>query len=483
MTKDRRGFFKTSMVTATALLSVAAAGVCSGSPHTLSEAGRTREAARPNVILIMADDLGIGDVGCYGYSEIPTPQIDSIAARGVRMTQFYTAPVCTPSRFGLLTGMLPNRSRDNLLGALYYADEQDQKRGIHSGEVTLAQQFKSKGYATALIGKWHLGHGKPFLPIHHGFDFFLGHTGGAIDFWTHRWGYIPDWYRNGELIEQKGYTTDLIADEAVRWIQEHSQKPFFLYVPFNAPHVARGWDPKKKDPRLESRIPEEEEFRAELQAPQETVEKFRWIKDPRRQVYAAMVSRMDDGIGRILEAVRRNGLGPNTLLVFLSDNGGIPEWGGSNRPLRGGKATYWEGGIRVPCLMQFPDHITPGSVSHQVAANLDVMPTLAKLVGFSLPAQPSDGIDIGPSLFQGRWQERALFFWNGSDAGAYRLGRWKLVNMPGVDGQPALVGVYDLETDALESRNLAADAPERLRELQARHHQMRQKLAAQRAIR
>lgn len=477
MASERRTIIRTLLFFVAALLSVEAG--FSASPQSSASIGKARATTPPNVILMMADDLGIGDVGCYGHSEIPTPHLDSIAAQGVRMTQFYSsAPVCTPSRFSLLTGMLPNRSRDRLLDALYYADENDLKRGLHHGEEILAQRLKSKGYATALIGKWHLGHGKAFLPIYHGFDYFLGHTGGAIDFWTHRWGYIPDWYRNDELIEQKGYTTDLIADEAVSWIQANSRKPFFLYIPFNAPHVARGWDPKKKDPRLESRVPDEREFVTELQAPEEAIAKFRWIKDPKRRVYAAMVSRMDDAVGRILQAVQQSGLAPVTLIAFLSDNGGDPGWGGSSKPFRGGKTHYWEGGIRVPCLMRLPGHIPAGSISHQVAANLDIAPTVATLAGLSVPAQPVDGVDIGPSLFQGRWIERELFFWNGKNAGAFRSGRWKLVEMPLVAGQPAETGLYDLETDALESRDFASVYPARLKELQAKYAQVKQKLAS-----
>ena len=420
----------------------------------------------PNIVLLYSDDQGVGDVGCYGYSEIPTPHIDSIATAGVRLTQFYvSAPVCTPSRFGMLTGMAPNRSRDKLLNPLYYASEEDRKRALRTDEITIASRLKSVGYSTALIGKWHLGHGRKHLPLRHGFDYFYGHTGGAIDYFTHRWGYIPDWFRNDEPIEEEGYATDLITEEAVRWICGRKRTgPFFLYVSYNAPHVSRGWDEEKK------------EFRAEMQVPEETLRKFASIQDPSRRAYAAMVSRLDDGIGRILETLDQEKLLRDTLIIFLSDNGAAPNRGGSNRPLRGFKGSHLEGGIRVPCVMRFPGRIRPNTTSYQVGSNLDFMPTLAALTGFVLPDQPQDGINLCPALFEERTVERDLVFYDKSRGIAVRHGRWKFMSVPSKDGGAAEESLYELEADGRESVNLAEDFPERCEQLRKLHEDFQSSL-------
>ncbi len=424
-------------------------------PHVPTEPDQQGKPPLPNIVLLYCDDQGVGDVGCYGYSEIPTPHIDSIATAGVRLTQFYvSAPVCTPSRFGMLTGMAPNRSRDNLLNPLYYASEEDLKRALQPEEVTIASRLKTVGYSTALIGKWHLGHGRKHLPLRHGFDHFYGHTGGAIDYFTHRWAYIPDWFRNDEPIEEEGYATDLITEEAVRWIRGRKRKgPFFLCVPYNAPHASRGWDEDKK------------EFRFELQVPQESLRKFIGIQNPKRRAFAAMVSRLDDGIGRILETLEEEKFSSDTWVIFLSDHGAASDQGGSNGPLRGSKDTHLEGGIRVPCVMRFPGRIRPNTTSCQVASNLDFMPTLAAPTGFALPDQPQDGMNLCPALFEGRTIERDLVFYEKSRGIAVRHGRWKFMSVPGKDGAAAEEALYDLEADCGESVNLAQKFPERREKL------------------
>jgi arylsulfatase A-like enzyme len=214
----------------------------------------TRQAAvaadRPNIVLIFSDDQGYNDVGCYG-SEIPTPHIDSIARSGLRFTSWYSASsICTPSRFGLLTGQNPSRSQDQLLSALMFLAEEDAVRGIRSHEVTVADRLGAAGYTTAIIGKWHLGHGDAdFLPTQHGFDLFKGHTGGCIDYFTMTYGIQDDWYEGTRRVRQNGYATELITDEAVAFLetQQQADKPFFLFLPYNAPHFGKGWNPSKNE--------------------------------------------------------------------------------------------------------------------------------------------------------------------------------------------------------------------------------------------
>jgi arylsulfatase A len=456
---DRREFLKGSVVTVFAGLT--AAGLSPGSGQ-----GRAT-ASRPNILLIFSDDQGMGDLSCYGHSDIPTPNLDRLASDGVRMSQFYAAaPVCTPSRFGLLTGMAPNRSRDSLIGPLMFAQDSDKSRGIREHEVTLASMLKSVGYSTGLIGKWHLGHGDPrFFPLRHGFDSFIGLTGGCIDYWKYAYGNIPDWYRNEDRVDCRGYATDVLADEAVAWLQEHRTGPFFLYLSFNSPHYGKGWDAEKQ------------EFRNVLQAPPELMAKFSGIKNEKRRTYAAMVTSLDMAIGRVLQSLDENGLAENTFVIFISDNGADPNYGGSNRPFRGAKATHLEGGIRVPCLMRFPGRLPAGCVSYQVGSCLDIVPTLASLTGFRLAQQPLDGHDLGPALFTGRTFERDLFFFAPARGGAYRSGRWKMVSLPSTGGQPGETGLYDLETDALESNNLAAQYPEKVSWLKDLHLIFEKKIA------
>ena len=274
---------------------------------------------RPNIILILTDDQGVNDVGCYG-SEIRTPNIDSLAREGARFDQFYVASsICTPSRFAILTGQYPSRSQDELLGALMYLE--DEERGLRPDETTIASVLQKADYSTALIGKWHLGHGsKKFLPTRHGFDYFRGHTGGCIDFYTMCYGNDKDWYENETIVDKTGYATDLITDEAVAYLtkEERSERPFFLMLAYNAPHYGKGWDDGNKSP---INI---------LQPPPNDLARVSYIEDPTRRKFAAKVVNLDDGIGRVLEAIDASGLKENTLVVFVTDHGGDPKYGGSN---------------------------------------------------------------------------------------------------------------------------------------------------------
>lgn len=410
-----------------------------------------RPASQPNIIVIFSDDQGQHDVGCYG-SEFPTPNIDKIAQNGARLTDFYVAaPVCTPSRFGLLTGQLPNRSKDKLLGALMFLEGPDKHRGIRPQETTIASVLREAGYRTGLIGKWHLGHGEPgFLPHHHGFDYAFGSTGGCNDYFTTHYGIQPDWYRNGQRITPPGYVTDILTDEAVHFINQPAKQPFFLYLTYTAPHFAKGWDPINNvtTNTMQSKV--------------QHLKRFLDIKDPLRREFAGMVAAMDDGIGRVMQALRVSGQEENTLVIFACDNGGDPKYGGNNEPFRGVKNTVYEGGVRVPCVMQWPGHIAPGSVVHQPLTTLDFFPTFCDLAGVSIKGRKLDGTNFLPAVMNGQTFSRDLF-WQMLTGDALRSGDWKYVRI----GKETML--FNLATDPYEQKNLAAQEGKKLAELQAIH--------------
>jgi len=379
---------------------------------------------RPNIVFILTDDQGMNDVGCYG-SEIRTPNIDSLAREGARLDNFYVAAsICTPSRFAFLTGQYPSRSKDELLGALMYLS--DKNRGVRPGETTIASVLQKANYSTALIGKWHLGHGaKEFLPTRHGFDFFRGHTGGCIDFYTMCYGNEKDWYENETIVDKTGYATDLITDEAVAYLSadERKENPFFLFLSYNAPHFGKGWDDGN------------DETVNIMQPPPNDLARVSYIEDPTRRKFAAKVVNLDDGIGRVLEAMDASGLKENTLVIFVTDHGGDPNYGGSNEPLRGQKAGLFEGGIRVPCLMRWPARIRPGKKITSTISALDFFPTFCAITDVEPPSTPSDGMDVlGVISGDQEINDRELFFelgrhltFPGKRWYALREGPWKYV--------------------------------------------------------
>ncbi|NND08955.1 MAG: sulfatase-like hydrolase/transferase [Saprospiraceae bacterium] len=413
----------------------------------------------PNIVLIFTDDQGWNDVGCYG-SEIPTPHIDRLAREGMKFEQCYAASaICTPSRFGLLTGRNPSRSHDQLLSALMFMGDED--LGIRPTETTIAALLREHAdYETALIGKWHLGHGqREFLPNNHGFDFFRGHTGGCIDYFTMTYGKIPDWYHNFEHVHQDGYATELITREAVEYLKDKrdSDRPFFLYLPYNAPHFGKGYSPADDAP-------------VNIMQPQaKDLLRVSHIKDKVRREFAAMTVNLDDGIGAILAALDETGLAGNTLVLFITDHGGDPVYGGSNIPLRGRKATLFEGGIRVPALVRWPRKIEAGVTSDQVVSTLDLFPTLSAIAGVSTQVEKLDGIDISPMIFSGKELPHRILFWElGAHAElgrapweALRSGDWKYVR--DADGQQYL---FNLRLDPNERTNVKDQKSRRLTELQ-----------------
>lgn len=419
---------------------------------------------RPNLLLIVADDLGYGDLGCYG-GEIPTPQIDSLARDGARFTDFYVAAsTCTPSRFALLTGRVPLRSRDHLEQPLAYGDATDAQRGIRPEETTIASLLAESGYRTALIGKWHLGHGETdFLPTRHGFEMFFGFTGGAVDYFTFRYGNAPDLHRNECVVDEPGFVTARLTQEAVTFLKgQNAEKPFFLCLAHLAPHFGKAWDAATQTAHNV------------LQPRAEELARVSNIADPERRDYAAMLLALDDGVGTVLQALDETGLASNTLIIFQSDNGGSLPHGGSNAPLRGMKTQLYEGGIRVPCLVRWPGKVKPGRMVREPVSALDWFPTFAKLAGLETnPKAPLDGIELSDSLTQSKplplralfWKETAAQRDGGKTSSAVRQGKWKLINTP--EGHTRL---YNLETDPGESSDLFTTQPAITNQLQMALH-------------
>ncbi len=418
------------------------------------------ENSRPNILLIFTDDQGMHDVGCYG-SEIPTPHIDSLATDGAKFTQFYSASsICTPSRFGLLTGRNPIRSQHQLLSALMFMAEEHSTTGIQDDETTIAEVLRDEaGYDTALIGKWHLGHGDDsLLPLAHGFDQFIGHTGGCIDFFTMTYGIIPDWYNGSQHVSENGYATELITEEAIEFLgdRKNTDNPFFLYLAYNAPHFGKGYSPSEKEP-------------VNLMQPQAAeLKRVAEIPDKIRREFAAMTLSLDDGVGQVLNALREQDLEKDTLVLFITDHGGDPTYGGSNLPFRGQKATLFEGGIRVPCLMRWPGRIPAKTEIDSPTISLDLFPTFCALAGVEsdtgFDTALLDGKNIS-SLLLGKERKKTSrdFLWmTGKHAEldrepwlALRSGDLKYLRSP-TEGE----FLFDLQSDPQESTDLKLERSE-----------------------
>lgn len=402
----------------------------------------------PNVVIVYADDLGYGDVGCFG-GKTPTPNIDRIAKEGRKLTSFYVAQaVCSASRTGLLTGCYPNRV--GILGAL----GPNATHGIHENETTLAEMLKANGYATAIYGKWHLGHLTEFLPERHGFDDYFG-LPYSNDMWPkHPTAKFPDLplIEHDQAIElnpDQRNLTKWYGDRAAAFIERSKDRPFFLYLPHAMPHV----------PLFTSA---EFSGRSGL------------------GVYGDVIAEVDDSVGKILKTLDRLDLAKNTIVIFTSDNGPWLSYGnhaGSAGPLRQGKGTSFEGGVRVPFVVRWPGHIPANMESNQPLMTIDLLPTLAAFCSAPLPKLPIDGRELGPLLVGDATVVNDLpyfFYWGGA-LQAVRQGKWKLhfphdyqsIVAPGKDGAPGKAEVrrielslFDLEADMSESRNLAAEHPE-----------------------
>lgn len=428
----------------------------------------------PNVVLILADDLGHGDLACFGHPKIQTPHLDRLATEGTRFTHFYVSQaVCTASRASLLTGCYANRV--GMSGALNHVS----KTGIHANERMLQELLKAKGYATACYGKWHLGDREPFLPTKRGFDDFAGlpysNDNGPLHPTVPNLPPLP-FYRGAKVIERdpdQAKFTRRFTDLAVEFVAKHQHEPFFLYVPHVMPHVPIFASPD-------------------------------WKGKSSAGVYGDVVEELDSAVGEVLAALKRYDLEKNTLVLFLSDNGPFLSYGahaGSAGPLREGKLTAFEGGVRTPCIARWPGRVPAKRVCTEPLMTIDLLPTLCKLAGADLPKLPIDGKDIGPVLFgepNAKCPHEAYLFYSGTELHAVRSGNWKLhlphdyltVNGPTrADGKPANHGnqkpeamtvsgvrgiasrhgykveklplsLFDLEADPGEAKNVAGSHPE-----------------------
>jgi arylsulfatase A-like enzyme len=394
-------------------------------------------AARPNIVLIITDDVGYGDVGSYGAPDIKTPHIDSLAKAGVKMTHFYAnASSCTPTRAGLITGRY--QSRVMLERPLSHESTDDGKLGLPATGRSLPQLLKNAGYATGLIGKWHLGYLPQFSPRAHGFDTFFGFKAGYTDYWQHTdRGGAPDLFENDTPITADGYMTDLITDRSVKFIDDHAAQPFFLEVAYNAAH----WPYQDPD------------------RPSKAIDNGRHLvasdENPgTRADYVKIMERADRGVGEILAALDRRQLSANTLVVFTDDNGG--EWLSRNAPLFNRKFSLFEGGIRVPAILRWPGHLPAGIVSTQVGITMDLTATFLAISGTTLPADIRlEGIDLMPVLRAGGQPVPRTLFWRVNTVGlnqrAVRDGNWKLL----IDGTERL-HLFDVVKDPGERDEVAA---------------------------
>jgi arylsulfatase A-like enzyme len=416
-----------------------------GHPATGAARNQPGDAGRPNVLLIVTDDVGYGDIGSYGAPDIETPNIDRLAKEGVRLTDFYAAPQCTPTRAALITGRYQQRVQ--LERALSHAGPTSEQGLLPNGR-SLPQLLKNHGYATGLIGKWHLGFKPEFGPNAHGFDYFFGFLSGYIDFYTHTRGDgTADLFENATPVHQDGYMTDLITARAVRFIEQRASGPFFLEVAYNAAH----W-PFQPPDRF-SKAPNNGTFQGPADAVPAT-----------RKDYAAMLTRADAGVGQILVTLDRLGLAANTLVVFTNDNGG--EWLSRNAPLFHRKDTLWEGGIRVPTILRWPGRLPAGRSSAQPGITMDL--TASILAATRAPVPPDarlEGMNLLPVLSGQSSPVERTFFWRISvpnrQQRAVRQGEWKLL----VDGDHLLL--YDLRSDIGERQDVAAERPDLVRRLSA----------------
>lgn len=396
-------------------------------------------APRPNIVFILLDDLGYGDLSIHGCEDFKTPNMDSIAEQGMRFADAYvTCPVCAPSRAGMMSGRWQDRFgfRENPAPNAHW--------GLPLTESTLADTLKSAGYRTAIFGKWHIGEDEGYRPLDRGFDEFYGFLSGMHSYWKANdpfWGPIVEGDAQPAPLEQ--YLTFELADRGVDFIKRSAQEPFFLFLSFNAPHTP-------------------------MQAPKKYLRKASHIEDEMRRTCAAMVMALDDAVGDVLDAIRSEKIEEKTVVVLMSDNGGalIPgssQNGADNGPLRGSKAQLWEGGVRVPFFVKWPGTVPAGTVNSTPVISLDLFPTFGSLAGAELPPD-LDGVDLW-SLIQGKGQtlpERG-FFWRFYDTqSAVRFGdiKWTRVD--------AEQGLFDLASDIGESENLIEKTPEILQQLRQR---------------
>lgn len=396
-----------------------------------------QSAAPPNIILIMADDLGYGDLSCYGSTQIPSPHLDQLAAEGIRFTDYHSnGAVCSPTRAALLSGQyqqrvgIPGVVRTTLRDSLGMAQEVE----------TVAEVLQQAGYATGIFGKWHLGYKREFNPIHQGFDQFKGFVAGNVDYHSHLDNMnVLDWWEQDSLRDEPGYTTDLITRYGLDFLRQNYQKPFFLYLPYAAPH-----DPYqgRKDPPIRVTNQENRKLAPEQIPP----------------IYREMLEVLDEGVGQLIAQLKALQLSNNTLVIFCSDNGANQR--GSNGILRGFKGGLYEGGHRVPAIAWWPGRIAAGQENASTVLSMDWFPTLLELAGIPPGNRSLDGKSIRSVLLSGGTIAPRPLFWQYNQQKAVREGNWKLV-LKGTSTE-----LFDLQNDLSESQNLRESHPDKLARLQ-----------------
>lgn len=410
---------------------------------------RPSRAAAPNILYIVADDLGWKDVGFHGCADIKTPNLDQLAATGARLERFYVQPFCTPTRAALMTGRYPIR-----YGLQTVVIPSKGQYGLDTSEFLLPEALKAAGYSTDMVGKWHLGHAdQKYWPCQRGFDYHYGAVLGEIDYFTRESHGELDWQRNNKAVREEGYNTQLMGADTVRRIAAHdTSRPLFLYLAFTAAHTP-------------------------YQAPKEYLDRYQNIQDETRRTYAAMITCMDDEIGKVLAALEEKNMRGNTLIVFHSDNGGtrdarmtgegnVKKVPCDNGELKGGKGQLYEGGTRVPAFANWPGHIKAAEVN-EVIHIVDMMPTLSRVAGASTAkSKRLDGHDVWETIAEGKPSGRREMLYNVDPfGGALRQGDWKLVWKSVL---PSSVELFDLKNDPYETTNLAGQQPAKVKELQAR---------------
>ncbi|MBS1810550.1 MAG: sulfatase-like hydrolase/transferase [Acidobacteria bacterium] len=414
-------------------------GIC-----TLSQSSAQR---KPNIVILLADDMGYGDIGPYGVKDIRTPHLNRLAREGIKFTNFYAnGPNCTPTRAALMTGRWQQR-----VGLEWATRPTAGPQGeLPLSEPTIAKLLKEEGYATGMFGKWHLGYDITRGPIARGFDEFFGLLTGNVDMYSHKYRTgMPDLYEGTQPVERAGYLTDLLTEKAVDFIRRNATKPFFLYVPYNAVHWPFQVPSTPKDIR--------------------TVET--WF-DGTRKDYALMLERMDWSVGQILKTLDQQGLAKDTLVVFTNDNGG--ERLSRSTPLFHHKSTLWEGGIRVPCLMRWPGKLPAGKVTDQMAITMDLTATAAALAGAKSP-RALDGVNLLPILQGKQSPASRTFFWRINQPGiaqkAVRAGKWKYFQ----EGENEML--FDLSQDIGERNDLRYVHPEIVKSLRAQMQRWEEEIA------
>lgn len=412
---------------------------------TGSAAAQNKPLKKPNVIVIVSDDAGYVDFGCYGGKQILTPNIDGIAAKGIRFTDAYvSASVCAPSRAGILTGRYQQRfgfehNTSNLVAPGFNLSDV----GMDPAEQTIGDEMKANGYKTIAIGKWHQGEEAKHFPLQRGFDEFYGFIGGHRDFFAYKTTPTKEqaFYDNSEVVPESkvSYLTDMFTDRAINFIAENKEKPFFMYLSYNAVHTP-------------------------MNAKKDLMERYASIADPGRRAYSAMMTSLDDNVGRVLEAIKQNQLDEHTLIIFVNDNGGATVNSSDNGPLRGMKGSKWEGGIRVAMLMKWPGQLPENKTYTLPVSALDILPTaIAAGNGKQKGIKKLDGVNLLPYLK--RQQQKSphqALYWRRGVAAAMRENQWKLIRVK--DN----VLLFDLTKDLSEKNNLAQQHPAVVKEMLAK---------------